>query len=150
MASKKISIANQVRSGIISNITEVTNDNAKLVLGGTLSTSQLNKEGYTFVISPLERVRSPSTDRCSGIWLYQVGVAIFKKLETRDSAYDINAASESEIDQVDDIAERIEEYLVNQSFGGFAFSEFEPDMQLDPTAFDHGFFRHTMLTTYVM
>ena len=150
MASNKISIANQVRTGIIANVADVTNENCKLVLGGTLSQEQLNEDGYTFVVSPLERVRNVTVDRCASNWLYQVGVAIFKKLDTRDTAYRINAASESEIDQVDSIAEEIEDYLVNTSFGGFYFSDFESDMQLDPTAFDHGYFRHTMMVTFVL
>lgn len=150
MPSNKISIANQVRNGIIANVTEVTTDNCKLVLGGTLSQEQLNVDGYTFVVSPLERVRNPTVDRCGSTWRYQVGIAIFKKLETRDNAYNINAAGESEVDEVDTIAEAIEDYLVNRSFGGFTFSDLEADMQLDPAAFDHGFFRHTMLVMYVM
>lgn len=151
MASKKLSLANLVKTYLEGNVNlpEITSSNTLLVIGGVLSQEMLNQNGLTIVISPLERVMNVTQDRCSPRYVYQVGIALFQKLTTQDLTYLSNAASESELTTVDELSETVEDELYNVSHGDYSFSGLETDTQLDPAAMDHGFFRHTLMVTYI-
>ena len=151
MASKKIALANEIAQVLIDegSMPQITADNAVICIGGVLNLELLNKNGLTVAISPISREPFMSIDRCTLTHQYTVAIALYKKLSTQDTVQYVNAASESEIDAIDELAESIEDLFYDKHFVNYKFTELESDIQLDPEAFDHGFFKHGTLLKYI-
>lgn len=151
MASKKITLANEIAQHLINDVSipSITSSNTVVCIGGVLNLELLNKNGLTLAVSPVSREPFATLDRCALTHEYMVAIALYKKLTTQDTIQYVNAASESEIDVIDELAEDIEDILYDTHFTNYTFKELDSDIQLDPEAFDHGFFKHGLLLRYV-
>ena len=149
MASEKLALVNEVRDLIVNeaSLPEITSDNAIICIGGILRLEILNKHGLTLALAPVSRQHNEAKDRCQAEYEYIIALSVYKKLTTQDQKY-VNAASEAEIGEVDEMCERIEDLLYDTHFTNFTFKELESDIQLDPEAFDHGFFKHGTMLRY--